>query len=114
MIQLEESPDLGVYRGPMPDADGKVLEVVGDGFYYWPPRDRSGNPLLLFDEDSNPLELSERPFALVGGAVSVADPKDLLDGSKRDGETVLERAIDVVIVDPTGWQEFVALAARDR
>lgn len=116
MLRFVDEPDVGVYRGPLPDAVGEVTWINGER-EFWPPRDRDGNPLLLFRWNSNELvELHERPYALIGGGLAtMADPLDLL-GATSDGRgiTVLERAERVDIVDQAGWEDFLAEVESSR
>lgn len=119
VLRSEDEPDVGVYRGPLPDADGAVTWITGErGF--WPPRDLDGEPLLIYNENSDPMELSDRPYALVWKeeglttGIGVADPIDLLNASKRDGVNVLERSERVHVVDQAAWEDFQTTVERDR
>ena len=120
VMSSEDEPDVGVYIGPLPDAEGEVTWITGErGF--WPPRDLDGDPLLIYKETSDiPIELSDRPYALVWKeeglttGIAVADPIDLLNGSKSDGVNVLERSERVHVVDQAAWEDFQAAIKRDR
>lgn len=116
MLRFEDEPDVGVYRGPLPDADGEVTWINGER-EFWPPRDRDGNPLLLFKWNSNELvELHERPYALIGGGLTtMADPLDLLGASADSrGTIILDRAERVDVVDQGSWDAFLAAVESRR
>lgn len=94
VYRLQGEPDIGVYRGPLPDANGEVRWMEGPGSLSWP----SG-------------ALSDRPYALVRNGrgriltMNVADPENLIADSLSPGGTLLDR---VEVVDQAAWEEFTA------